>query len=85
MYLVINTLEKYRYIRMLHNYRDGKRCKHKPIMQLGRYEEQRFRRLKKELKDWKPMDRADTIIKEMQRDVANVKKHARPFKINYHR
>lgn len=33
------------------------------------------------------MDRAATIIKEMEAEIANVKKHARPFKrsLNYKR
>ena len=85
MFLQINSYRKNKYIRIVHNYRDGKKCKHKPIMHLGPYEEKRYKRIKNELKDWKPMSRADTIIKEIQTEVANVKKHARPFtkSLNY--
>ena len=79
MFLQINSYGKYKYIRIVHNYREGKKCKHKPIMHLGPYEEKRYERVKKQLKDWKPMGRADTIIKEMKTEIANVKKHARPF------
>jgi hypothetical protein len=87
MFLAINSIGKYRYIRILHSYREGKRCKHKPIMHLGCYERKRYKRLKRQLKDWKHMDRAATIIKEMEAEIANVKKHARPFKrsLNYKR
>ena len=54
-------------------------------MYLGRYEKERFEFLKKELKDFKPVSRATTIINEIENDVANVKKHAKPFtkKLNY--
>ena len=79
MFLRINSSGKYRYIQILHNYRDGNKCKHKIIMPLGPYEEKRYERIKKQLKDWKPMSRAYTIIKEMKTEVVNVKKHARPF------
>ena len=85
MFLQINSRKKYKYIRIVHNYRDGYKCKHKLIMHLGPYEKKRYERIKEALKDWKPMSRADTIIKEMKTEAANVKKHARPFtkSLNY--
>jgi hypothetical protein len=85
MFLRINTSGKNKYIKILHNYRDGKKSKHKAIMQLGRYNKERYEILKKELKDWKRISRAATIINEIENDVANVKKHAKPFvkKLNY--
>ncbi len=85
MFLRINSSGKYRYIQILHNYRVDKKSKHKAIMQLGRYNKERYERLKKELKDWKPISRAATIIREIENDVANVKKHVKPFtkKLNY--
>jgi len=54
-------------------------------MQLGRYDKDHYERLKKELKDWKPIGRAVTIIGEIEAEVANVKKHVKPFtkKLNY--
>lgn len=54
-------------------------------MQLGRYDKERYKILKKELKDFKRISRATTIINEMENDVANVKKHTKPFtkKLNY--
>jgi hypothetical protein len=87
MFLLIKPLGKYRYIHIVHNYRVGKKIKHKSIMHLGIYEKERFECLKKELKDWKPISRAATIIAEIENEIANVKKHAKPFtkKINYHR
>ncbi|MHB8278259.1 MAG: hypothetical protein ACYDIA_11470 [Candidatus Humimicrobiaceae bacterium] len=87
MFLLIKPLGKYKYIHIVHNYRVGKKIKHKPIMHLGYYDKERFSFLKKELKDFKPMSRAATIIREIEDDVANVKKHASPFtkKINYNR
>lgn len=85
MFLRINTSGKNKYIQILHNYRDGKKSKHKAIMQLGRYDKERYKILKKELKDFKRISRATTIINEMENDVANVKKHTKPFtkKLNY--
>lgn len=85
MFLQINSYGKYKYIRIVHNYREGAKCKHKPIIHLGPYEKKRYEKIKKDLKDWKPMGRADTIIKQMEAEVANVKKHARPFtkSLNY--
>jgi hypothetical protein len=84
MFLRINSCGKYKYTQILHNYRDGKRSKHKNIMQLGRYNKEHYQRIKKELKDWKPIKRAATITKEIKEDVANVKKHKKPTgKINY--
>ncbi len=54
-------------------------------MQLGRYNKERYEFLKEELKDWKLLRRAATIIREIENDVANVKKHVKPFvkKLNY--
>ena len=85
MFLRINSSGKYRYIQILHNYRIGKKSKHKAIMQLCRYNKEHYERLKKELKDWKPISRAVTIIGEIEAEVANVKKHVKPFtkKLNY--
>ena len=87
MFLLIKPLGKYRYIHIVHNYRVGKKINHKPIMHLGCYDKERFEFLKNELKDWKPVSRAATIIREIQNDVANVKQHTMPFtkKINYNR
>ena len=87
MFLRINSSGKYRYIQILHNYREGKKSKHQAIMQLGRYDKDHYERLKKELKDWKPVSRAATIIAEIEANVANVKKHVKPFtkKLNYKR
>lgn len=85
MFLRINTSGKNKYIQILHNYRIGKKSKHKAIMQLGRYNKERYEFLKEELKDWKLLRRAATIIREIENDVANVKKHVKPFvkKLNY--
>jgi len=85
MFLRINSSGEYRYIQILHNYGDGGKSNHKAIMLLGHYEKERYERLKKELKDWKPISRADTIIGEIEAEVANVKKHVKPFtkKLNY--
>ncbi len=87
MFLLVKPVEKYKYIHIAHNYRVGKKIKRKPIMHLGYYDKERFEFLKKELKDFKPMSRAATIIREMENEVANVKKNAMPFtkKINYNR
>ncbi|MCG2791911.1 MAG: hypothetical protein L6305_09245 [Actinomycetia bacterium] len=79
MFLRINSSGKYRYIQILHNYRENGKSKHKIITPLGHYDKERYTRLKKELKDWKPMSRAVTIISEMKTDIANIKKHAKPF------
>lgn len=85
MFLRINSCGKYKYTQILHNYREGEKCKHKIIMQIGRYRKEHYQRLKKELKDWKTMERAATIAKEIKADVANVKKHKRLYlgKVNY--
>jgi len=85
MFLRINTSGKNKYIQILHNYRAGKKSKHKAIMQLGRYNKERYEFLKKELKDWKLLRRAATIIREIENDVANVKRLVKPFvkKLNY--
>jgi len=85
MFLRINTSGKNKYIQILHNYRIDKKSKHKAIMQLGRYNKERYEFLKKELKDWKLLRRAATIIREIENDVANVKRLVKPFvkKLNY--
>jgi len=73
MFLRINSSGKYKYIQILHNYRRNGKSIHTIITPLGHYDKERYTRLKKELKDWKHMSRADTIVSELENDIENVK------------
>jgi len=87
MFLRINSSGKYRYIQILHNYREGGKSRHKIITPLGLYEKERYQMIKDNLKDWKRMSRADTIISELKNDIDNVKRQGKYFllrcRINY--
>ena len=73
MFLRINSSGKYKYIQILHNYRKNGKSIHTIITPLGRYEKERFQIIKNNLKDWKRMSRADTIVSELENDIENVK------------
>lgn len=73
MFLRINPNGKYKYIQILHNYRKNGKSIHSIITVLGLYEKERYQMIKNSLKDWKRMGRADTIIRELENDIENVK------------
>ena len=73
MFLRINSNGKYKYIQILHNYRKKHKSIHSIITILGRYEKERYQMIKNNLKNWKRMSRADTIIRELENDIENVK------------
>lgn len=77
MFLRINRNGKYKYIQILHNYRKNGKSIHSIITVLGLYEKERYQMIKNSLKDWKRMGRADTIIKELENDIENVKLHGK--------
>jgi len=73
MFLRINSNGKYKYIQILHNYRKNGKSIHSIITVLGLYEKERYQMIKNSLKDFKRMSRADTIIRELENDIENVK------------
>jgi len=87
MFLRINSSGKYKYIQILHNYRKNGKSIHSIITPLGRYEKERFQMIKNNLKDWKRMSRADTIVSELENDIENIKLQGKYFllrrNINY--
>ena len=83
MFLRINSSGKYRYIQILHNYREGSKLRHKIITPLGLYKKECYQMIKDNLKDWKRMKRVDTIIDEFKNDIGNVKRQGEYFLLTY--
>ncbi|PIU28131.1 MAG: hypothetical protein COT09_06195 [Candidatus Hydromicrobium americanum] len=83
MFLRINSSGNYKYIQILHNYRKNGKSIHTIITPLGRYEKERFQVIKNNLKDWKRMGRADTIITEMKNDIDNTRKTVKGLNFNH--
>ena len=68
MFLKISTHSDYRYMQIVHSYRDGQNIKHKMIAKLGCFDETRYCEVKEHLKDWVRMDRALIVISEIKPD-----------------
>jgi len=71
MFLKISAHSDYRYMQIVHSYRDGQNIKHKTIATLGQYDEAQYRQVKTLLKDWVRMDRAPAIIAEIKTSPKN--------------
>ncbi len=66
MFLKTINRESYRYMQIVHSYREGHDIKHKVIAKLGNYDEARYREVKEHLKDWIRMGRAPAVISEIK-------------------
>ena len=64
--IVYRSNSKYKYIKVVQSYRQGKTCKHRFIDSLGRYNETRYKIVKDIIREWKPLSRSKIVLEELR-------------------
>ena len=66
MFVRVYTVHGQRYIRIIQSYRKDKLTGHHHIESLGRYERGKYERVRKLVREWKFLERAEIAIDELQ-------------------
>ena len=66
MFVRVYIAHGQRYMKIIQSYRKGKFIGHHNIESLGRFERGKYERLRKIIKEWKPLKRAWIVIEELQ-------------------
>ncbi len=67
MFLRISKLRNYRYMQVVYSKRVDKESKQCIVSLLGRYDEEVYAEVKKRLKDWTRLGRAEAVILEIEK------------------
>jgi DNA helicase TIP49 (TBP-interacting protein) len=54
------------YLRIIQSYRQGKKIKHRHIESLGLFNKAKYEKVRKIIKEWKALERAEIVIEELQ-------------------
>ncbi len=74
MFIIAYRSNKYKYIKVVQSYRQGKTCKHRFIDSLGLYNETRYKLVKDIIREWKPLSRSKIVLEELRDKAGRLQK-----------
>lgn len=66
MFIVVKSVGSRRYMQLVESYRYNGVGRHRVLSSLGRYDEERFHRARRLVKDYGPLEHAKAVIAEVE-------------------
>lgn len=66
MFVRVYITNGQRYMKIVQSFRKGKYTGHHHIESLGRFKKAKYERVRKLVREWKPLERAEIVIEELQ-------------------